>query len=89
MSQKSESHPGKLGIYSSFAVVILTMVLSLLFEHYFSADITLDSWTDYCSSTYETSCLGNSSVYRFSFALTIFFAFQLLGSFVMTSYFDR
>ena len=85
----SEYGPGKKGIYASFTLVVVTVLLSLLFEHYFSSDINLSSWTDYCDSEYESSCLGNSAVYRFSFALSIFFITQMLGSFLVTSYFDN
>lgn len=83
------SAPGKFGIYASFALVTVSIFVSLLVQHYFAEGIDLSSWTDYCSDQYEDECKANSAVYRISFGLVIFFVTQLTGTLISTSYFDR
>jgi hypothetical protein len=87
----SENYPAKNGIYCSFALVVVTIFLSLLFQHYFSQDMdSTDAWSEYCpkDGDYKDSCLANSAVYRFSFALAIFFALQALLTFLDPQLFD-
>jgi hypothetical protein len=80
--------PGKIGIYGSFSILTLSIFGSLIVQHYVASDIDTNAWNDYCSSDYEVECKENSSVYRISFALVIFFITQMLGTIISASYFD-
>lgn len=53
-----------------------------------SSDIDRDYWLNDCPDGFEDSCLANGAVLRFSFALTIIFALQFIGTTVSTKFFD-
>jgi hypothetical protein len=80
--------PSKKGTYTSFVIMMIGIVLSILLYNY-SDDITLSSFTDYCGeSEYQSSCLANSAVLRISLALTLLFVIQMIGTFIYTPFFD-
>ena len=83
-----KSSIGRFGILISFALIIITIVLSIIFQHYVSNKITSDRWTYDCGSDYEEECKANSAVYRFSFALVIIFLAQACLTFVSINSYD-
>eukprot|EP01041_Mallomonas_annulata_P010380 gene10380-21653_t len=84
------SSPGSFpGILNSIVLIIISIAASLVVQHYISARyITFKNWTEGCPEGYEDRCKENSSVFRFSFALVIFFGCQSIGTFLWTKFFD-
>lgn len=79
---------GKYGTYMSLLMLIVGVVASMITQRYAPSYINLDSWNDGCSSDYEEDCKASSAVLRISFALTIMFILQTLGSIFYTKYYD-
>lgn len=90
---------GKFGTYMSFGVLICGIIASIIGQKY--APTTINTPTPYsatnlnksqwlldCPSGYENVCIGNGAVYRFSFALVIIYALQLIGTTVYIKFFD-
>lgn len=81
-------HPGKKGTYAGFLLVIVGMVASVVSLKYAPENVDASNWIVDCPSGYEKSCKANSAVLRFSFALSLIFAFQLLITCVSTRLYD-
>lgn len=79
---------GKQGTAMSFGLLVVSMVLSIVMLQYAPSHIHLSTWNDGCPNGYEDSCKANSAVFRFSFALTIMFVLQALGSAVHPKFYD-
>eukprot|EP01041_Mallomonas_annulata_P001667 gene1667-3222_t len=86
----STSSPGSFpGILNSIVLIVISIAASLAVQHYISIRyITFKNWTEGCPEGYEDRCKENSSVFRFSFALVIFFGCQSIGTFLWTKFFD-
>lgn len=81
------SVPGKVGSYCSLTLLLCGMVGSIIAQKYAKSH-TASLSNNGCPSGYDTECRGNGAVYRFSFALFIIFALQLLGTSVSIRFFD-
>lgn len=79
---------GKQGTYMSFFVLVVGIVISIIMQRYAPSEIDLSAWQEGCPTGYEDSCKSNSAVLRISFALTILFAVQMLGSLVHSKFYD-
>lgn len=79
---------GKHGTYMSFLVLVIGIVISIIMQRYSPSQINLSSWENGCPEGYEDSCKANSAVLRISFALSILFALQMLGSLVFAKFYD-
>lgn len=79
---------GKHGTYCAFLVLVVGIVISIIMQRYAPSQIDLSSWQDGCPNGYEDSCKANSAVLRISFALTILFAVQIVGSAVHPKFYD-
>jgi hypothetical protein len=79
---------GKHGTYCSFFVLVVGIVISIIMQRYAPSQIDLSSWEVGCPQGYEDSCKANSAVLRISFALTILFAVQMVGSAVHPKFYD-
>ena len=79
---------GKYGTYMSLLVLIVGIVVSMITQRYAPSYIDLDTWDDGCPKNYRATCKASSAVLRVSFALTIFFIIQCIGSLIYTRYFD-
>jgi hypothetical protein len=79
---------GKHGTYSSFFVLVVGIVISIIMQRYAPSEIDLTAWENGCPNGYEDSCKANSAVLRISFALTILFAVQIVGSAVHPKFYD-
>ena len=83
-----DAHPGKKGTYLGFLLVIVGMVASVISLKYAPENVNSKNWIDGCPAGFETSCKANSAVLRFSFALSLIFAFQFLVTVVSTRLYD-
>jgi len=79
---------GKQGTYLSFILLLVSIVASIILQRYAPDHIHLSAWNDGCSSDYLTDCKANSAVLRISFALSILFCLQAIGSIVYTKFYD-
>jgi hypothetical protein len=79
---------GKFGTLMSFWVLLVGSVVSIVMQRYAPYDIELSAWSEGCSAEYQESCYANSAVLRISFALTLLFALQALGTLVYTKFYD-
>jgi len=79
---------GKQGTYLSFILLLLSIVASIILQRYAPDNIDLSSWDKGCSVDYLTDCKANSAVLRISFALSILFALQAIGSILYTKFYD-
>lgn len=76
----SSFSPGSFGIIISFATLIISVIASIVCQHYVATRyINTKGWIDDCPVGYEDRCKRNSSVFRFSCALTILFGSQAIG----------
>jgi hypothetical protein len=82
--------PGKFGSYVSYIVMIVGMIAAIICRRYSSFPLlgSIKSWTSDCPSGYESSCKANQAVLRFSFAMVILFAVQLIGVTVYPKFYD-
>jgi hypothetical protein len=85
-----ETVPGKFGSYAGYALMIAGMVGAIVCRRYASFPVlgSLKSWTSDCPDGYDTSCRANQAVLRFSFAMVIIFAVQLIGAAVYPRFYD-
>lgn len=86
-----DSSPGTTGTIMSFLLIIIGIIASIFTYIYAPEQINTSFFTDLCNddnSGYEASCKANSAVLRISFALTIIFCLQLIGTFIITSFYD-
>lgn len=79
---------GKHGTYSSFFVLVVGIIISIIMQRYAPSQIDLSAWEEGCPNVYEDSCKSNSAVLRISFALTLLFAVQMVGSAVHPKFYD-
>ena len=79
---------GKKGILFSFIVLIVGFLIAIVTQSYAPNHINMSSWTQGCPSGYTDACKANSAVLRVSFALSILFACQLIGSAILAKFFD-
>jgi serine incorporator 1/3 len=87
--KKFELQTGSKGIYLSFFLLISGMVASIIAQRYAINNFNTSSdWLSGCPNGYDESCVGNSAVYRFSFALVIVYTLQLIGTTVHVDFFD-
>jgi hypothetical protein len=88
MSDFLQFKPGKFGTYMSFFVMISGIIISIVTGHYAAGYIDISSWDEGCPGTYLDECKQNSAVFRVSFALTLFFIMQIIGTTILTKSFD-
>jgi len=69
-------------------LVIVGMVASVVSIKYAPENVNSKNWISDCPAGFETSCKANSAVLRFSFALSLIFAFQFLVTIVSTRLYD-
>jgi len=79
---------GKQGTYLSFILLLISIIASIILQRYAPSHIELSSWNKGCSSDYLTDCKANSAVLRISFALSILFSLQAIGSISYTKFYD-
>jgi len=76
--------PGRFGIYVQFLILIISIIAAIICQHYVATRyINLSGWNESCPDGFEDRCKQNSSVFRFSFALTVLFGSQSLGTAIM------
>lgn len=82
---------GKWGTYMSFFVLIIGFIISVIMLNKApdASDAAKDAWDTNCPSDFEDQCIANSAVYRVSFALTIIFIIQMLGTWLVTQFYDK
>ena len=80
--------PGKFGTYASYFLLIAGMVASIITQRY-ASDISITDFTSNCPSGFDDSCRANGAVLRFSFALTVIYFIQLIGTTVTAIFFDK
>lgn len=79
---------GKQGTYMSFFVLIVGIVISIIMQRWAPSEIDLSSWENGCPEGYENSCKANSAVLRISFALSILYLVQMVGSAFHAKFYD-
>eukprot|EP01038_Epipyxis_sp_PR26KG_P005153 gene5153-7173_t len=89
MSTTESLPPGRFGTYISFTLMIIGITISIILQQYAKSHIHLSSWNNGCpNNEYYESCKGNSAVLRISFAFFIFFMTQVVGTAILTRYYD-
>lgn len=70
--------------------VAVGMVGSIICRRYSSFPLlgSISAWTSDCPTGYEDACRANQAVLRFSFALVILFAVQLIGVAIYPKFYD-
>lgn len=79
---------GKQGTYMSFFVLVIGIVVSIIMQRWAPSEIDLSAWENGCPEGYDNSCKANSAVLRISFALTILYFLQMIGSAVHAKFYD-
>lgn len=83
------SHPGWHGTIASFLITTIGIVVSIICYKYAPDQFNISAFTDNCDDDeYEGSCKSNSAVLRISFALTLVFAVQIVGTVIFTKFYD-
>jgi hypothetical protein len=72
----------------SFLMLIIGSIVSMITKAHISDWNLPPSWTEGCPSGYDEQCASNSSIYRVSFALSILFALQIIGTWIYARFFD-
>lgn len=80
--------PGKFGTYMSFVLVLVGIIVSIIVYKYAPNHINNSAFEKHCTGEYEDTCKSNSAVLRISCAMTITFAFQLIGSRIYSAFYD-
>ncbi len=80
--------PGKVGTYMSYFLMLVGMIGSIIAQKCADKDIHESYWLDDCPAGYDKECKGNGAVYRFSFALFIIFALQVVGTTIDIRFYD-
>lgn len=78
---------GILGTYMSLSLITVAVVISIILQQYADG---WNSWNDYCDGERQdgSACKSQSAVLRVSFSLAIIFMVQILGTLVLTRFFD-
>jgi hypothetical protein len=84
----SEWGPGKRGTIASLVLLLCGMVASIITMVEAEKRSNGTDYTSNCPEGFDESCAKNGAVMRYSFALSIMFALQLLGTAVYTPYYD-
>lgn len=81
---------GTKGTFLSFLLLVLGVIASIIAQNYEENNIPVNSsiWLIDCPSGYDSSCVGNGAVYRFSFALTLVFVIQFIGTSIHIKFYD-
>lgn len=88
VEEPNEGTPGKIGTYLSYLLLIVGMVASIVTQRY-ADEIYITDWTSDCPAGFDSACKGNGGVLRFSFALSILYALQLIGTTISAVFFDK
>lgn len=80
--------PGKVGTYMSYFLIIVGMIGAIIGQKYAPANVHQKDWLENCPTGFDSECKGNGSVYRFSFALFIIFALQVIGTTIDLRFYD-
>jgi hypothetical protein len=83
-----ELDTGTFGTYCSYGLIMCGMIASIIAQK-LSSGIDRGYWLNDCPAGFEDSCKANGAVLRFSFALTIIFSLQFIGTSISTKYFDK
>ena len=84
------SHSGKTGTYCSFVMLSMGIIASIVAQSIASGDEDLDgSFISNCPEGYGASCRSNQAVLRFSMALVVVFALDLVLSVIDPHFFDN
>ncbi len=82
--------PGSTGTLMSFLTVTVGIIVSIICYQYVAESDSLSSFNELCSDDlYKSSCKANSAVLRISFALTLLFSLQIIGTALLTDFYDR
>lgn len=83
----SSSPPGRSGTICSFLLILIGIVVSII-VYARGKEITMSSFDEGCPEDYLNSCRAVSAVLRVSFALTLLYAVQFLGTLLVPRFFD-